>query len=93
LANAANDGVDLPYGDTTMHVLPEEIARYALDTEEWQCLSAGEGAKGPRCAEWAFVPLAPPSPPGFEQALLIRRPLDAPDDPKELSPPLWPSRR
>ncbi len=36
LAIAANDGVDLPYGDTTMHVLPEEIAAYALDPEDWQ---------------------------------------------------------
>jgi SRSO17 transposase len=85
LGIAANDGVDLPYGDTTMHVLPEEIALYALDPEEWQRLSAGEGAKGPRLAEWALVPLAPPGASGFEQALLIRRPLDAPDDPKELT--------
>jgi len=85
LAIAANDGVDLPYGDTTMHVLPEEKALYALDPEEWERLSAGEGAKGPRLADWAFVPLAPPGPAGFEQALLVRRPLEAPDDPKALT--------
>jgi len=30
------------------------------------------------------VPLTPPAV-GFEQALLIRRPLDAPDDPKQLA--------
>jgi hypothetical protein len=46
LAIAANDGVDLPYGDTTMPVLPEEIAACALDPEDWKRLSAGgrEGA-------------------------------------------------
>jgi SRSO17 transposase len=85
LAIAANDGVDLPYGDSTMHVLPEEIAQYALDPPEWRRLSAGEGAKGPRLYGWALVPLAAPSASGFEQALLIRRPLEAPDDLEQLA--------
>jgi SRSO17 transposase len=85
LAIAANDGVDLPYGATTMHVLPAEIAQYALDPPDWRRLSAGDGAKGPRLYDWALVPLAAPSTPGFEQALLIRRPLDAADDPKQLA--------
>jgi SRSO17 transposase len=85
LAVAANDGVDLPYGDSTMHVLPVEIAQYALDPPDWRRLSAGDGAKGPRLYDWALVPLAAPSTPGFEQALLIRRPVDAPDDPKQLA--------
>ncbi len=80
LAVAANDGVDLPYGDTTMHVLPKEIAEDARDPPDWRRLSAGDGAKGPRLYDWALVPLAAPSVAGFEQALLIRRPLDAPDD-------------
>jgi SRSO17 transposase len=85
LAVAANDGVDLPYGETTMHVLPEEIARYALDPLDWRRLSAGDGTKGVRLYDWALVPLAAPSASGFEQALLIRRPLEAPDDPKQLA--------
>jgi SRSO17 transposase len=85
LAVAANDGVDLPYGDTTMHVLPKEIAEYALDPPDWRRLSAGDGAKGPRLYDWALVPLAFPSVAGFEQALLIRRPLDAPDDLEQLA--------
>jgi SRSO17 transposase len=86
LAIAANDGVDLPTGEqTSMHVLPREIAAYALDPHEWQRLSAGDGSKGARLYDWAFVPLAPPATAGFEQALLIRRPLDAPDDPKKLA--------
>ncbi len=86
LAIAANDGVDLPTGErTSMHVLPKEIAAYALDPHEWSRRSAGDGTKGARLYDWAFVPLAPPTAVGFEQALLIRRPLDAPDDPKKLA--------
>lgn len=89
LAIAANDGVDLPNGpdgsQTNIHVLPKEIAQYALDSHEWQRLSVGDGSKGPRLYDWAFIRLAPPSTVGFEQALLIRRPLDAPDDPKQLA--------
>ncbi len=89
LAIAANDGVDLPgepTGEqTSMHVLPKEIALYALDPHEWRRRSAGDGSKGARRYDWAFVPLAPPAAVGFEQALLIRRPLDAPDDPKKLA--------
>jgi SRSO17 transposase len=85
LAIAANDGVDLPYGDTTMHVLPEEIAAYALDSPDWQCLSAGDGAKGPRLSDWALVPLAPPRAAGFDQAVLIRRPREAPHDLEHLA--------
>jgi SRSO17 transposase len=91
LAIAANDGVDLPTGDgpngerTSMHVLPREIAEYALDPHEWRRLSAGDGSKGARLYDWAFVPLTLLTAAGFEQALLIRRPLDAPDDPKKLA--------
>jgi SRSO17 transposase len=86
LAIAANDGVDLSTGErTNMRVLPKEIAQYALDAHEWRRLSAGDGSKGARLYDWAFVPLAPPAAAGFEQALLIRRPLDAPDDPKKLA--------
>ncbi len=86
LAIAANDGVDLPTGaQTSMHVLPKEIAAFALDPHEWRRLSAGDGSKGARLYDWAFVPLALPATAGFEQAMLIRRPLDAPDDPKKLA--------
>jgi SRSO17 transposase len=89
LAIAANDAVDLPGGpdgsETSVHVLPKEIAEYALDPHEWRRLSAGDGSKGARLYDWAFVHLAPPAAAGFEQALLIRRPLDASDDPKKLA--------
>jgi SRSO17 transposase len=86
LAIAANDGVDLPDGSATpMHVLPQEIAAYALDPYEWRSLSAGDGSKGARLYDWAFVRLAPPAAAGWEHALLIRRPLESPDDPKKLA--------
>jgi SRSO17 transposase len=49
LAIAANDGVNLATGaQTSMHVLPHEIAAYALDAYEWRRLSAGDGSKGAR---------------------------------------------
>lgn len=66
LTIAANDGVELPYGEDAMHVLPEEIAASALDPEDWQRLSAGDGAKGPRVYDWALIPLAPPRAAGLQ---------------------------
>jgi SRSO17 transposase len=85
LALATNDGVDLPWGRTHYHLPVDEIARHAVAPAQWQRRSAGDGAKGPRLYDWALVRLLPPAQPGFEQALLIRRPLDAPADPKELA--------
>ncbi len=83
LASAKTDGVDVPYGTTARHVSAQEIAPYALAPHDWQRLAAGDGSQGPRLSDGAFVRLAAPSAAGFEQALLIRRPLDAPPDPKQ----------
>jgi SRSO17 transposase len=83
LALASNDGVDLPWGNAVYHVSAGEIAQHALDPHAWRGLPAGEGSKGPRLYDWAFVRLAAPSAASFEQALLIRRPLEAPNDPKK----------
>jgi SRSO17 transposase len=85
LALASNDGVDLPWQRTAYHLPVGEIARHAVAPDQWQRRSAGDGAKGPRLYDWALVRLVAPQQPGFEQALLLRRPLDAPDDPKELA--------
>lgn len=85
LAIASNDGVDLPWRTTHYHLPVEEIARHAVAPGQWQRLSAGAGAKGPRLYDWALVGLLAPQQPGFEQALLIRRPLDPPDDPTKLA--------
>jgi len=85
LALASNDGVDLPWRSTHYHLPVEQSARHAVAPAQWQRRSAGDGAKGPRLYDWALVRLLPPPQPGFEQALLIRRPLDAPEDPKKLA--------
>src|SRR5258708_34913714 len=85
LAIAKNDGVDLPYGKTAMHVSAQEIAQYARDPHDWRRLSAGDGSKGPRLYDWAFVRLAAPRAAGFGQGVLLRRPLDSPPDTHELA--------
>ena len=44
-----------------------------LADEDWQALSAGEGAKGPRLYHWARLPLNRATKDGFEHWLLFRR--------------------
>ena len=46
-----------------------------LSAREWQPLSAGAGAKGPRLYEWAAVPLSSPAPAGWQRWLVVRRSL------------------
>ncbi len=45
---------------------------------DWQRLSAGAGAKGPRWYDWALLPLAEPAPAGWALWLLVRRSLTDP---------------
>jgi len=45
----------------------------ALDAEQWQSLTAGEGSKGPRLYDWARVSLGWISQEGFERWMLVRR--------------------
>ena len=52
----------------------------SLAADAWQCLSAGEGAKGPRLYDWALVPRNPPLPPGWGRWLLARHSLEAPTE-------------
>jgi SRSO17 transposase len=47
--------------------------------EDWRRLSAGEGAKGPRLYDWAFLPYRG-APPGWATGLLVRRKLAEPDE-------------
>jgi SRSO17 transposase len=47
---------------------------------DWQRLSAGEGAKGPRLYDWAYTPYRGGAPAGWEKGLLVRRKLDQPDE-------------
>jgi SRSO17 transposase len=45
----------------------------------WQRLSAGDGAKGPRLHDWAYLPYRGAAP-GWRMGLLIRRGTTKPDD-------------
>lgn len=46
---------------------------------DWHRLSAGDGAKGPRLADWCRLPLNPPLEEGYERWLLVRRSGDEPE--------------
>jgi SRSO17 transposase len=46
-----------------------------LSAQEWQSLSAGAGAKGPRLYDWAAVALSSPAPAGWQRWLVVRRSL------------------
>jgi SRSO17 transposase len=48
--------------------------------EGWRRLSAGEGAKGPRPHDWAYMPYRGGAPAGWAKGLLVRRKLDEPDE-------------
>jgi SRSO17 transposase len=47
----------------------------------WQRLSAGDGAKGPRLYDWAYLPhRAAAAAPGWQKGLLIRRKIKKPEE-------------
>lgn len=48
--------------------------------ENWERLSAGSGAKGPRLYDWVRVPLYRLDWPGFEHWLLVRRSIPEPQE-------------
>ena len=50
-----------------------------LPDEAWQRLSAGEGAKGPRLYDWAFLPFRGAAE-GWQKGLLVRRKIIAQPD-------------
>jgi SRSO17 transposase len=49
-----------------------------LPPTAWQRLSAGNGAKGPRLYDWAYLPYGSDAAPSWEKGLLIRRSLAEP---------------
>ena len=55
------------------------IATPALP-EGWTCLSAGDGAKGPRLYDWTYVAIRPLRERGWEHWLLVCRRLTDPDE-------------
>jgi SRSO17 transposase len=50
-----------------------------LPAKAWRRLSAGEGAKGPRLYDWAYLPYRSDTAPGWKKGLLIRRQIAKPD--------------
>ena len=44
-----------------------------MPAKGWRRLSAGDGAKGPRLYDWAYLPYRSPPAPGWKTGLLIRR--------------------
>jgi SRSO17 transposase len=52
----------------------------AVPAEQWQRLSAGAGAKGPRIYDWGQVPIRALPASGWEYWLLVRRSLADPTD-------------
>ena len=50
-----------------------------MPAQAWQRLSAGDGAKGPRLYDWAYLPHhAAAVVPGWEKGLLMRRKIKKP---------------
>jgi SRSO17 transposase len=57
----------------------EDVPVTAGDGRGWQRLSAGDGAKGPRLYDWAYLPYRGPTAPGWQKGLLIRRTIKKPE--------------
>ena len=51
-----------------------------LAKSSWHRLSAGDGAKGPRLYDWAYLPYGTDAAPGWEKGLLLRRSVTQPDE-------------
>ena len=51
-----------------------------VPAKAWQRLSAGDGAKGPRLYDWAYLPYRSDTAPGWQKGLLIRRNLKKPSE-------------
>jgi SRSO17 transposase len=62
----------------------DQIAR-RLVPADWQRLSAGDGSKGPRLFDWAWVQIAGPEKDGWKHWVVIRRSLDAGVKPAEVA--------
>ena len=65
---------------TTWRQVAAQTLAAEVSAEEWQRLSAGEGAKGPRLYEWARVPIRALPEPDWGYWLLVRRSLADPTD-------------
>ena len=51
-----------------------------IPASDWHQLSSGDGTKGPRLYDWAYLPYGSDTAPGWEKGLLIRRSIAQPDE-------------
>jgi SRSO17 transposase len=63
---------------TTWRQVAAKTLAAAVPDENWERLSAGPGAKGPRVYDWARVPIRALPEPGWDYWLLVRRSLADP---------------
>jgi SRSO17 transposase len=58
------------------------VAEWLADVpaKAWRRLSAGDGAKGPRLYDWAYLPYRSDTAPGWQKGLLIRRKIKKPTE-------------
>jgi SRSO17 transposase len=62
----------------------DQVAR-TLSTTDWQRLSAGDGSKGPRLFDWAWVQIVGPEKQGWKRWLVVRRSLTEGAKPADLA--------
>ena len=80
LAVRANQSVSTwpPSGPPDLGTVADLVA--AVPASGWHRLSCGEGAQGPRCYDWTYVPVRPALRDGWVHAVLARRHLERPDE-------------
>jgi SRSO17 transposase len=61
------------------HLGRKPVADWLEDVKTWHRLSAGNGSKGPRLYDWAYLPDRSAAAPGWRKGLLIRRKISKPD--------------
>ena len=67
-------------GERGPQQVPAATVAARLAAGDWERLSAGNGAKGPRIYDWAWVPLARLPAPGWGHWLLVRRSVAKPEE-------------
>jgi SRSO17 transposase len=70
--------LDATWTQRRVSTLLQELTE--LPADQWQRLSAGDGAKGPRWSDWYRLPLVPPLQEGYDRWCLVRRSLSDPKD-------------
>jgi SRSO17 transposase len=67
-----------PYGPPDLGPVAALVA--AVPATSWRRLSCGEGAQGPRCYDWAYLPVRPALRDGWVHAVLARRHIERTDE-------------